>query len=154
MNEKPDAILNIVDGTNIERNLYLTTQLAELGIPVVIALNMIDVVRKNGDVIRPAQAGRGAGLRGGGDLARLRARAAMEAAEKAAELAQGRHRKPPHVFAGSVVHALARVEHAHRPHRRSLHHHADGSCQRRIVEPSAAGTPSSSLSATRRCWRS
>ena len=68
VNEKPDAILNFVDATNIERNLYLTTQLAELGIPMVIALNMFDVTRKNGDVIQLAQIGRGAGLRSGGDL--------------------------------------------------------------------------------------
>ncbi len=63
--EKPDAILNIVDGTNIERNLYLTTQLIELGIPVVVAVNMIDLVRKNGDTDRPRQAGGGPGVRGG-----------------------------------------------------------------------------------------
>ena len=63
--EKPDAILNIVDGTNIERNLYLTTQLIELGIPVVVAVNMIDLVRKNGDEDRPRQAGGGPGVRGG-----------------------------------------------------------------------------------------
>ncbi len=67
VNEKPDAILNIVDGTNIERNLYLTTQLIELGIPVVVAVNMIDLVRKNGDQIDLKKAGRGPGLRRGGD---------------------------------------------------------------------------------------
>ena len=70
VNEKPDAILNIVDATNIERNLYLTTQLAELGIPMVIALNMIDVARKNGDKIDHEEAGRGAGLPGGRDAPR------------------------------------------------------------------------------------
>ena len=70
VNEKPDAILNIVDATNIERNLYLTTQLAELGIPMVIALNMIDVTRKNGDMINLQKAGRGAGLRSGRDRSR------------------------------------------------------------------------------------
>ena len=65
--EKPDAILNIVDGTNIERNLYLTTQLIELGLPVVVAVNMIDLVRKNGDTIDLAKLGGGPWLRGGGD---------------------------------------------------------------------------------------
>ena len=65
--EKPDAILNIVDGTNIERNLYLTTQLIELGLPVVVAVNMMDLVRKNGDVIQTEKTGPGVGLPGGAD---------------------------------------------------------------------------------------
>ena len=102
VNEKPDAILNIVDATNIERNLYLTTQLAELGIPMVIALNMIDVTRKNGDIIDLQQAGRGAGLRSGGDLGAQGRRVSQEAAKQAAEAGQeGRPlATPPHVFAG------------------------------------------------------
>ena len=110
VNEKPDAILNIIDGTNIERNLYLTTQLIELGIPVVMAVNMIDLVRKNGDKI---------------DLKKLSAELGCEAveisalknegSEKAAELAVAAAKKAkagelPHVFTGSVEHAIAHIE--------------------------------------------
>ena len=108
--EKPDAILNIVDGTNIERNLYLTTQLIELGLPVVVAVNMIDVVRKNGDRIDLDKLGRELGCTVIATSA-LKGEGGMAAAEKAIELAntkrQGEH---PHVFTGSVEHAIAHIE--------------------------------------------
>ena len=108
--EKPDAILNIIDGTNIERNLYLTTQLIELGIPVVMAVNMIDLVRKNGDKIDlkklsaelGCQAVEISALKGEGTEAAAKAAVAAAKATKAAEL--------PHVFTGSVEHAIAHIE--------------------------------------------
>ncbi len=108
--ERPDVILNIVDGTNIERNLYLTTQLIELGIPVVVAVNMIDVVRKNGDKIDLEKLGKELGCAVIATSA-LKGEGGMAAAEKAVELAntkqQGEH---PHVFTGSVEHAIAHIE--------------------------------------------
>ena len=108
--EQPDAILNIVDGTNIERNLYLTTQLIELGLPVVVAVNMIDLVRKNGDTIDLAKLGTALGCQVV-EMSALKGEGGMDAAERAVALAQG-HRagELPHVFTGSVEHALAHIE--------------------------------------------
>ena len=130
VNEKPDAILNIVDATNIERNLYLTTQLAELGIPMVVALNMIDVARKNGDVIDAKKLGSALGC-AVVETSALKGQGSLEAARKAAELgAKKATFEPPHVFAGSVEHALAHIEDliTHRDGEQAVHHHhADGS---------------------------
>ena len=108
--EKPDAILNIVDGTNIERNLYLTTQLIELGLPVVVAVNMIDLVRKNGDAIDLAKLGTALGCEVV-EMSALKGEGGMAAAEKAVALAQKKQAgELPHVFTGSVEHALAHIE--------------------------------------------
>ena len=110
VNEKPDAILNVVDGTNIERNLYLTTQLIELGLPVVVAVNMIDLVRKNGDRIDLEKLGAALGCQVV-EMSALKGEGDMNAAEKAVEAA--RHQRSgelPHVFTGSVEHALAHIE--------------------------------------------
>ena len=108
--EKPDAILNIVDGTNIERNLYLTPQLIELGLPVVVAVNMIDLVRKNGDTIDLAKLGTALGCEVV-EMSALKGEGGLEAAEKAVALAQDRKAgELPHVFTGSVEHALAHIE--------------------------------------------
>ncbi|MEN6593784.1 MAG: ferrous iron transport protein B [Clostridiaceae bacterium] len=108
--ERPDAILDIVDGTNIERNLYLTTQLLELGIPTVVALNMIDVVRKNGDRIDLKKLGEALGCEVV-ETSALKGEGAKDAALKAYEAAKkktpGEH---PHVFSGSVEHAIAHIE--------------------------------------------
>ena len=110
VNEKPDAILNIVDGTNIERNLYLTTQLIELGLPVVVAVNMIDLVRKNGDTIDLAKLGNALGCEVV-EMSALKGEGGMAAAEKAVALAQKKQTgELPHVFTGSVEHALAHIE--------------------------------------------
>ena len=110
VNEKPDAILNIVDGTNIERNLYLTTQLIELGLPVVVAVNMIDLVRKNGDKIDLAKLGEALGCEVV-EMSALKGEGGMAAAEKAVSLAQAqRAGELPHVFTGSVEHAIAHIE--------------------------------------------
>ncbi len=110
VNEKPDAILNIVDGTNIERNLYLTTQLIELGLPVVVAVNMIDLVRKNGDTIDLAKLGNALGCEVV-EMSALKGEGGMAAAEKAVALAQRKQTgELPHVFTGSVEHALAHIE--------------------------------------------
>lgn len=108
--EQPDVILNIVDGTNIERNLYLTTQLIELGLPVVVAVNMIDLVRKNGDTIDLKKLGAALGCEVV-EMSALKGEGGMEAARKAVALA-GDHRQtePLHVFTGSVEHALAHIE--------------------------------------------
>ena len=108
--EHPDAILNIVDGTNIERNLYLTTQLIELGHPVVVAVNMIDLVRKNGDTIDLEKLGRA--LRCPCvEISALKGEGVFEAAQKAVELAKNHtHHEIPHVYNGSVEHALAHIE--------------------------------------------
>lgn len=115
VNDKPDVILNIVDGTNIERNLYLTTQLAEIGLPMVIAINMMDLVRKNGDKI---------------DIEKLSAELGCkiieisalkgESIDKAVELClkaagEGRNNELPHVFAGSVEHSIAHIEESIEP---------------------------------------
>ncbi len=110
VNEHPDAILNIVDGTNIERNLYLTTQLIELGYPVVVAVNMIDLVRKNGDAIDLEKLSKALGCVCV-EISALKGEGGMEAAEKAVELAKNhKHGEMPHVFNGSVEHALAHIE--------------------------------------------
>ncbi len=110
VNEKPDAILNIVDGTNIERNLYLTTQLIELGLPVVVAVNMIDLVRKNGDTINLNKLGEALGCEVV-EMSALKGEGGMTAAEKAVALAQRKQAgELPHVFTGSVEHALAHIE--------------------------------------------
>ncbi len=108
--EHPDAILNIVDGTNIERNLYLTTQLIELGHPVVVAVNMIDLVRKKGDVIDLEKLGRALGCPCI-EISALKGEGGMDAAKIAVELARDhKHSDMPHVFGGSVEHALAHIE--------------------------------------------
>ena len=110
VNEKPDAILNIVDGTNIERNLYLTTQLIELGLPVVVAVNMIDLVRKNGDTIDLARLGAALGCEVV-EMSALKGEGGQAAAEKAVALAQAHKAgELPHVFTGSVEHAIAHIE--------------------------------------------
>ena len=110
VNEHPDAILNIIDGTNIERNLYLTTQLMELGHPVVIAVNMIDLVRKNGDIIDLEKLSRALGCPCL-EISALKGEGCTEAANKAVELARNHtHKDPPHIFNGSVEHALAHIE--------------------------------------------
>ena len=110
VSEKPDAILNIVDGTNIERNLYLTTQLIELGIPVVVAINMIDLVRRNGDKIDLKKLGDALGCEVV-TISALKGEGSMEAAEKAMAAAQARRAgELPHVFTGSVEHAIAHIE--------------------------------------------
>ena len=110
VNEQPDAILNIVDGTNIERNLYLTTQLIELGLPVVVAVNMIDLVRKNGDTIKLNKLGEALGCEVV-EMSALKGEGGMAAAEKAVALAQRKQAgELPHVFTGSVEHALAHIE--------------------------------------------
>ena len=108
--EHPDAILNIVDGTNIERNLYLTTQLIELGHPVVVAVNMIDLVRKNGDTIDLQKLSKALGCTCL-EISALKSLGYQEAAERAVELARNHtHGEMPHVFNGSVEHALAHIE--------------------------------------------
>ncbi len=109
--ERPDAILNIIDGTNLERNLYLTTQLTELGIPVVVAVNMMDVVRKNGDKINIEQLSRELGCKVV-DISALKGDGIMEAAEAAIEAAGGAKTVPQHSFSGAVEHALAHIEEA------------------------------------------
>ena len=110
VNDKPDAILNIVDGTNIERNLYLTTQLIELGLPVVVAVNMIDLVRKNGDQIDLNKLGDALGCTVV-SMSALKGEGGLEAAEKAVALARTHQAgELPHVFTGSVEHAIAHIE--------------------------------------------
>lgn len=121
VSEKPDAILNIIDGTNIERNLYLTTQLIELGLPVVVAVNMIDLVRKNGDKIDLGKLGRELGCEVV-EMSALKGEGGMAAAERAIALAeQRRGGELPHVFTGSVG-----------PHRR-IHRGAGGCTQSAMV---------------------
>ncbi len=110
VNEKPNAILNIVDGTNIERNLYLTTQLIELGLPVTVAVNMIDLVRKNGDEIDLQKLSQALGCTVV-EMSALKKVGSQEAAEAAVQAAQAvRTRELPHVFTGSVEHAIAHIE--------------------------------------------
>lgn len=111
IDERPDAILNIVDGTNIERNLYLTTQLMELGIPVVIAINMMDVVRKNGDEINIDGLSRRLGCKIV-EISALRNEGIIEAAEAAIEAAKSGKVIPRNIFSGTVEHALAHIEEA------------------------------------------
>ena len=109
--ERPDAILNIIDGTNLERNLYLTTQLVELGIPTVLAINMMDVVRKNGDKIDTAELSRQLGCRIV-EISALKGTGVMEAAEAAIDAAQRGKTVPHHSFSGCVEHAIAHIEEA------------------------------------------
>ncbi len=109
--ERPDAILNIIDGTNLERNLYLTTQLTELGIPVVIAINMMDVVKKNGDKINTEELSRQLGCKIV-EISALKGTGVMEAAEAAIDAAKNGKTLPMHTFAGSVEHCLAHIEEA------------------------------------------
>ena len=109
--ERPDAILNIVDGTNLERNLYLTTQLTELGIPVVVAINMMDVVKKNGDQINVNELSRQLGCPVV-EISALKGTGIMEAAEAAVSAAAGPHTEPQHTFSGPVEHAIAHIEEA------------------------------------------
>ena len=109
--ERPDAILNIVDGTNLERNLYLTTQLTELGIPVVVAINMMDVVKKEGDSIDTAELARRIGC-GIVEISALKGTGIAEAAEAAIEAAGSGKTLPLHAFSGPVEHALAHIEEA------------------------------------------
>ena len=111
IDQRPDAILNIIDGTNLERNLYLTTQLTELGIPVVIAINMMDVVRKNGDKINVAELSRELGCKIV-EISALKGDGVMEAAEAAIEAAKSTKTVPMHTFSGPVEHAIAHIEEA------------------------------------------
>ena len=108
--EKPDAILNIIDGTNIERNLYLTTQLIELGLPVVMAVNMIDLVRKNGDKIDLKRLSKELGCEAVA-ISALKGEGSRQAAELAVNAARNHKAgELPHVFTGSVEHAIAHIE--------------------------------------------
>ena len=109
--ERPDAILNIIDGTNLERNLYLTTQLTELGIPVVIAINMMDVVRKNGDQINVAELSRELGCEIV-EISALKGDGVTQAAEAAVKAAKSGKTIPMHTFSGPVEHAIAHIEEA------------------------------------------
>ena len=109
--ERPDAILNIVDGTNLERNLYLTTQLTELGIPVVVAVNMMDVVKKNGDKINTEELARQLGCKVV-EISALKGDGCIEAAEEAMKASEGTKTVPMHSFSGVVEHALAHIEEA------------------------------------------
>ena len=109
--ERPDAILNIVDGTNLERNLYLTTQLTELGIPVVVAVNMMDVVKKNGDKINTEELARQLGCKVV-EISALKGDGCIEAAEEAMKASEGTKTIPMHSFSGVVEHALAHIEEA------------------------------------------
>ncbi len=109
--ERPDDILNIIDGTNLERNLYLTTQLVELGIPVVVAINMMDVVKKNGDKLNSQDLSRQLGCKVV-EISALKGNGVMEAAEAAIQAAKGTKTVPQHTFSGPVEHALAHIEEA------------------------------------------
>ncbi len=110
VNEQPDAILNIIDGTNLERNLYLSTQLIEIGLPVVMAVNMMDLVKKNGDTIDVKKMGEELGCEVV-EISALQGKGCMEAAEKALEAAKAKQQvKLPSVFTGSVEHAIAHIE--------------------------------------------
>ncbi|MBR5771672.1 MAG: ferrous iron transporter B, partial [Clostridia bacterium] len=109
--ERPDAILNIIDGTNLERNLYLTTQLTELGIPVVLAINMMDVVKKNGDKIDTAVLAQQLGCKAV-EISALKGDGVTQAAEAAIEVAKSSKTVPMHTFSGPVEHALAHIEEA------------------------------------------
>ena len=111
LGERPDAILNIVDGTNLERNLYLTTQLTEIGIPVVVAINMIDVVKKNGDKINIEELSRQLGCKVI-EISALKETGIMEAAEAAIDAAKNTKTVPQHTFSGPVEHAIAHIEEA------------------------------------------
>ena len=109
--ERPDAILNIIDGTNLERNLYLTTQLTELGIPVVAAINMMDIVRKNGDKIDTQELSRALGCKVV-EISALKGDGIMDAAEAAIDAAKNGKTVPMHTFSGPVEHSIAHIEEA------------------------------------------
>ncbi len=109
--ERPNAILNIIDGTNLERNLYLTTQLTELGIPVVVAINMMDVVHKNGDKINIPELSKALGCKVV-EISALKNEGVMEAAEAAIASAKNGKTVPMHTFSGPVEHAIAHIEEA------------------------------------------
>ena len=110
--EKPDAIINIIDGTNLERNLYLTTQLTELGIPVIIAVNMMDLVRKNGEVLDIEKLGKDIGCKVV-EISALRGEGIDQLAQRAVAIARGKKKnQPAHRFDGCVEHALAHIEEA------------------------------------------
>ena len=111
IDERPDAILNIIDGTNLERNLYLTTQLTELGIPVVIAINMMDIVRKNGDKINIDELSQALGCKVM-EISALKGDGVMAAAEAAIDAARNGKTVPMHTFSGPVEHAIAHIEEA------------------------------------------
>ena len=111
IDQRPDAILNIIDGTNLERNLYLTTQLTELGIPVVIAINMMDIVKKNGDQINVPELSRQLGCQIV-EISALKGTGVMEAAEAAITAAKSAKTVPMHTFSGPVEHAIAPIEEA------------------------------------------
>ncbi len=111
LGERPDAILNIVDGTNLERNLYLTTQLTEIGIPVVVAINMMDIVKKNGDSINIGELSRQLGCKIV-EVSALKETGIMEAAEAAIDAAKNTKTIPMHTFSGPVEHAIAHIEEA------------------------------------------
>ena len=112
ISERPDAILNIIDGTNLERNLYLTTQLVELGIPVVVAINMMDVVKKNGDKINTDQLAKELGCQVC-EISALKGTGIKEAAELAVKAAESKvPMVPQHSFNGVVEHAIAHIEEA------------------------------------------
>ena len=111
INERPNAILNIIDGTNLERNLYLTTQLVELGIPVVVAINMMDVVKKNGDKLNTADLAGQLGCKVV-EISALKGTGVTEAAEAAIRAAKDTKTVPQHTFSGPVEHALAHIEEA------------------------------------------
>ncbi len=111
IDERPDVILNIVDGTNLERNLYLTTQLTELGIPVVVAINMMDIVRKNGDKIDAEELSKQLGCKVV-EISALKGTGVADAAEAAVNAAKGTKTVPQHSFSGSVEHAIAHIEEA------------------------------------------
>ena len=134
--EKPDAILNIIDGTNIERNLYLTTQLIELGIPVVMAVNMIDLVRKNGDKIDLKRLSKELGCEAI-EISALKGEGSRQAAELAVTAARDHQAgELPHVFTGSVEHALPILRNPSRA---------------RWMTASCGGMPSNCLSGMTRC---
>ena len=109
--ERPDVILNIIDGTNQERNLYLTTQLTELGIPVVLAVNMMDLVRKRGDKIDTGELSRQLGCKAV-EISALKGTGVMEAAQAAIDAAKHDRTLPQHRFSGCVEHAIAHIEEA------------------------------------------
>lgn len=111
IDEKPDVVLNIIDGTNLERNLYLTTQVVELGIPVVVAVNMMDVVKKNGDKINVKELSRQLACPVV-EISALKGTGVMEAAEEAIKAADGPSTIPQHEFSGAVEHAIAHIEEA------------------------------------------
>ena len=109
--ERPDVILNIIDGTNLERNLYLTTQLTELGIPVVVAINMMDVVKKNGDKINVEELSKQLGCKVV-EISALKGTGITEVAQAAVQAAKDTKTVPQHCFSGVVEHALAHIKEA------------------------------------------